>query len=151
MGKGWLNLKQLSAFNQFDLGEFLVGKVLMVAAITPIKVYKDGEPVGEDGSKIETIITVDKTKYPNPDPNMTNSFERFNVKVPEDIKTVRGKLKIGNKYNMKKYIKASVYGDYRNQLSVSSKLDYIEVIDKWYIAIIRGILGLHCVYSQCVG
>lgn len=130
LGKGVINLKQLSAFNKFDLGAFLTGKVLMIVAITPIKVYKDGEPVGEEGSKVETVISVDNTKYPNSDPNQTNSFERFNVKVPEDVKTVREKLKIGDTYTLKKYIKASIYGEYRNQLSVSTKLDCIEVTDK---------------------
>ena len=115
-------MKQLSAFNRFDWQGFLANKVLMVRAILPVPMYKDGKKVGYQGSKVSVCIAKDATKYPNTDPNQSNYLENFDIKVPDDVETVRGKLTIGDTIKVEKCDKCSIYGDFRNQLSMTVPL-----------------------------
>lgn len=125
-------LKQLRGFLNFDLLGFVREKMMMVKSTAPMKVYNNGTCVGTKGSRVEAVIILDKTKYPDPDPNQSNSFATFSIKFPDvDIDTLRENLHIGDKFKLVGCTKAIVYGDYQNELSISAELsDIKKVVDK---------------------
>lgn len=124
-------LNQLSRFMAFDFHGFFDAKTMMVKSIMPIKEYDGDKCVGTAGTKIDAVIIADKTKYPDPDPNRNNSFSSFVFKLPDvDVDTVRQQLKISDQIQLIGCSKASVYGKYRNELSLSVKLSDIKKVVK---------------------
>lgn len=124
-------LNQLVAFLEFNVQAFFIDKLMMIKSILPMKVYDGKKAVGTQGTKIGAVIISDKTKYPNDDPNMRNAFSSFNLKLPDvDVDTVREQLHIGDQFKLTGCTKASVYGDYKNELSISAKLSDIKKVVK---------------------
>lgn len=113
-------MNNLRYFERFLLEDFLQGKELTVKNCKPWKDFDSGE---EKGSRIEVIITKDATIYPpGKDGKIsTNLFENFMIKIPKTNFTVDvGAVIIPING------KGSVYGDYRNHLSIMA--DDVKVV-----------------------
>ena len=107
-------MKNLNQFQKFDLAAFLEGKELTVTGCRP---WKDHDTQQELGTAVDVAFTKDNTKYlPTKDGRiMSNLFEKFAIKVPKVVSVPVGAVvTIVNGT-------ATVYGDYRNQLSVRAE------------------------------
>lgn len=115
-------MKHLSQFQTFDLARFLTGKVLTVTAVSPWVDFKSKATLG---TKVETVITKDGTAYEAGKDGavVTNLFEKVAIKLPKDISTIN--IPIGAVVEVIGGV-GSVYGDFRNQLSV--KADDVKVV-----------------------
>ena len=103
-------MKGLSNFLHFDWEAFSRGKQFMVTGLSE---YQDYATKVHLGTKVECVIASDKTPYSFKDgQEFTNRFEKITFKVSKDVD-----ISI-NSYVIPKNVVASVYGDYRNQLSV---------------------------------
>lgn len=102
-------MKKLSKFLKFDLDAFLSGKVLQVVSC---REWLDYETKEKKGTRVEVAIMRDKTDYG--DAGITNLFEKFSIKIPRTINVPAGAIvePIDGK--------GTVYGDFRNQLSVTA-------------------------------
>ncbi len=107
-----MSLQSLSAFLEFQLLTFLVGKRLVFVKSL---VWKEEDKVM--GSKVIVQIVEDKTKYPKQD--TTNFGEQLTIKVRRVTPDAYAKLKpLMTEVYIKDVEKAVVYGEYRNQLSI---------------------------------
>ena len=107
-------MKNLNLFQKFDLTSFLLGKELTVTACGP---WVDFDTHEEKGTKVEVAITKDNTAYPPAKDGrvVSNLFEKFAIKVPKAVSVPVGAIvTIVNGT-------ATVYGDYRNQVSVRAE------------------------------
>lgn len=115
-------MKQLSKFEKFQLGDFLNGKALAYLDKKPYYPYVDGAAVRDTPLriKVDCVIIKDETNYGEGQPEHINAFEKISFKLP-------GKTENDIDFNYQDLvwpqgiIKASVYGDYRNNLSVECK------------------------------
>lgn len=114
------NMKKLSAFLKFEFERFAVGKKFVVIGQQEWKDFHSGDVLG---TKLEVVIAQDKTEYPlKAGEVVSNQYEKFTVKIPK---------KINAPMNVEVRIKgatATVYGDYRNMLSVVA--EDIEIVRK---------------------
>lgn len=113
-------LKKLSQFESFDAQGFFSNLNLGSVGTSE---WKDFDTGAHKGTKVEVVIIGDKHVY-----NLTggaqisNVYEKLTVKVPKDIDVpMNAHVRLVNP-------NATVYGQYRNQLSVTA--DDIEVIKK---------------------
>lgn len=107
-------MKNLYFFQKFDLIAFIQGKELTVTGCRP---WKDHDTQQELGTAVDVAITKDETAYPTSKGGsvQTNLFEKFSVKVPKTLSVPVGAVvTIVNGT-------ATVYGEYRNQLSVRAE------------------------------
>lgn len=106
-------MKCLYQFENFDMDRFLSGKELTVTACGP---WLDYDTKAQLGTKIETVITRDKTPYtPGKNGIATNLYEKMTVKVAKEVSVpISSQIELIN-------ATANVYGDYRNQLSVKAE------------------------------
>lgn len=110
-------MKKLSQFTIFDIEAFLKEKRLMVIAQQEWKDYNTKDLCG---TKTELVIIQDNTDYG--EKGVTNLYEKIIVKVPKVITLpMNAEVRLKNP-------EATVYGDYRNQLSIIAQ--DIEVISK---------------------
>lgn len=114
-------LKKLGQFSRFDIEWFLEKKKLVIIGYQD---WKDYESQNMLGTKIEVVITVDKTEYEtNGNEVVSNVYEKLVVKVPEKYKDIplNVEVRLVNP-------KAVVYGDFRNMLSITA--ESIEIVNK---------------------
>jgi hypothetical protein len=113
-------MKKLNLFTYFDFEEFSAGKRYMSIGQQEWKDFKTGEILG---TKVTVVIMQDKTDYGNTDGETVNNlYEKMVVKVP---------LKINVPMNVEVRLvnaTANVFGEYRNQLSVTA--EKLEIISK---------------------
>ena len=111
-------MKKLNQFVKFLFDEFSKGKVYRVTGVRPWLDYDTKEHLG---TKIDVIIAEDKTVYDTKNgETVTNQYEKLAFKIPKDIKIpTDARVTPVNPV-------AVVYGQYRNQLSVTA--DDIKVI-----------------------
>ena len=111
-------MKGLSQFLGFDWNSFEAGKIFIVTGISENKDYNTKAHLG---SKVECVIATDNTQYKSKNgEKITNRFEKIVFKVTKDIDIpLDSRVKPVNAV-------ATIYGDYRNQLSV--KCDDIVVV-----------------------
>lgn len=117
-------MKGLRQFLTFDTDAFFSGKLLIALGVKPFFQYVNGERTEKIlGSKIECVIGNDNTKYSNLE--TTNAFEKLSIKVIDD-----DNFKIENmtKFKILKFEKATVYGQFQNNLSLEVLSENIEVI-----------------------
>lgn len=121
-------MKKLNKFLKFDFKNFVNGKTFEIVEVKSHFVYENGEKKDADGVIVRIAITTDNTDYGEND--VTNKFEQFNVKcIGADLEKAKEKFHVGNLLKFKKYKKATVYGTYRNQLSVEvGSLDDMEAV-----------------------
>ena len=105
-------LKCLGQFNKFDLTGFTADKTL---TLTGASAWKDYATQQVMGTKVELTITKDDTPYKTKDgESVSNLYNKLIVKVPGKVD-----LKIGTEVEIEGG-EATVYGEYRNQLSVKA-------------------------------
>lgn len=103
-------MKGLRSYLNFDLGAFLDGKSMIVASAKPVKTDNF------NGISIEALITSD------PNDNERNIYQKFTVKV-RNGESLLPQLHVGQNFSIKKYEKASVYGEYQDKLSVIGTIE----------------------------
>ena len=113
-------LKKLSQFERFDAEGFFANLRLGSVGQSEWKDFESGE---HKGTKIEIVVVEDKHNYKTANgEQISNIYEKLTVKVPKDIDVpMNVHVRLVNP-------QATVYGQYRNQLSVIA--DDIEVIKK---------------------
>lgn len=113
-------LKGLSNFDRFDTEGFLSNLNLGTVGKSE---WKDFTTWEHKGTKVEVVIIGDKHNYNSANgQQISNIYEKLTVKVPKDIDVpMNSHVRLIN-------AKATVYGQYRNQLSITA--DDIEVIKK---------------------
>ena len=121
-------VKKLNKFQKFDLGAFLKGKKLEVANIAEHKKYVDGQPGDVDGVSIKVAIVSDPTDYGQP--GVSNLYQMFTVRINgARLDDVVGMMKPGDSVQLVQYVKASIYGQFRDQLSVQvSSINDLKVL-----------------------
>lgn len=107
-------MKGLSSFNRFDCPAFFDGKRIIV---TRCEELLDFETKKHLGTKLTCVITQDRTKYPTatPDKPISNRFEQFTIKLFKDIDVPV------DSYIMPVGATGTVYGEYRNKLSITAE------------------------------
>ena len=108
-------MKKLNIFLHFDFAAFSKGKRFLTVGQKPWADYNSGEVLG---TKYEVVITEDKTDYgvSGGEVSINNLYEKFAVKVPKDKAAnvpMNVEVRLVNP-------RANVYGDFRNQLSVTA-------------------------------
>ena len=106
-------MKGLMQFQSFDSVSFFCDKSLQVISCGPLMDYETKQTVG---TKISVAIVEDKTVYrTKAGEQISNLFEKLNIKVPgKTLELAPGTL-VGLVSP-----KCVIYGDYRNQLSVTA-------------------------------
>ena len=103
-------LKKLNQFNYFDAEGFFSKLVLIAEGKSVWKEY--GSDIVK-GTKVEVVIASDKHNYNSSNGEVVNNmYEKLTIKVPKNIDVpMNAKVRVINP-------EASIYGEYRNQLSV---------------------------------
>ena len=119
-----MTLKNLSYFTEFNASLFFAQKELrFISATMWIEKSETGSEI-EKGVKVGVLIFSDDSDYPN---EKNNIGEQLTVKVPlgsmTDYDTFQPMLTSVEIVDIEKAI---VYGEYRNQLSLTAKV--IEVV-----------------------
>ena len=111
-------MKGLNQFLSFDWDAFADGKAFIVTGVSE---YQDFDTKAHLGTRVDCIILTDKTPYKFKDgEEFTNRFEKITFKVSKDVNVaIDARVVPVNAV-------ASIYGEYRNQLSV--KCDDIQTI-----------------------
>ena len=105
-------LKKLNQFLRFDYEGFSKDKVLQVTGISE---WTDFNTKAHMGIKLETTIVKDNTLYKQKDgENVTNRYEKLTIKLRKDVNIPM------NAFVVPVNAAATVYGDYRNQLSITA-------------------------------
>lgn len=113
-------MKNLRQFLDFNWDGFARDKIF---SVTGISEFKDYESQRHLGSKVDTAITNDGTKYLTKDGStVTNLYEKVSFKVKKDVNVpINAKVLPVNPV-------VTVYGEYLNQLSIVC--DDIVIVDE---------------------
>lgn len=115
-----MSLKNLSHFTAFNAPEFLKRKELRFVSITRWIEKGDSGSEIEKGVKVGLLIFVDDSDYLNEKDNLG---EQLVVKVPfaslDDFADFQPMITICEITDIEKVV---VYGEYRNQLSITAKV-----------------------------
>lgn len=113
-------LKNLSHFTAFNAPQFLSRKELRFISATRWVEKTDMGSEVEKGVKVSLLIYKDNSDYPN---EKTNLGEQFMVKVPfasiEDYSAFQPMMTPCEVTDIEK---AVIYGEYRNQLSLTASV-----------------------------
>lgn len=103
-------MKGLNQFMAFNWDAFSEGKTFVVVGVGE---YQDYDTKTHLGTKVDCIIASDNTQYKFKDgEKFSNRFEKISFKVCKDVTvSLDTRVKPVNAV-------ASIYGEYRNQLSV---------------------------------
>lgn len=111
-----ISLKGLNQFQEFNWQKFLEGKRL---AFLKSVSWKDGDT--EVGSKVIAQIIEDRTQYSKP--GIDNFGEQLTVKVRGVAPSAFAQLRpLSTEIIVKEVERATVYGDFRNNLSIIGKI-----------------------------
>lgn len=111
-------MKHLNEFLHFDIDGFLKDKALMTVSV---KAWHDYETKKHMGTKVEVVITQDNSPYrQKAGEQTTNRFEKLTLKITKDVNVPL------ESYVVPVNAKATVYGEYRNLLSITA--DDIKVL-----------------------
>lgn len=103
-------MKGLNQFVKFDWEAFAQDKQFVVIGVSE---YQDFDTKSHLGTKVECVIANDRTPYNFKDgKEFTNRFEKITFKVAKDVNIPV------NSTVIPKEVTASIYGEFRNQLSV---------------------------------
>lgn len=111
-------MKGLNQFLGFDWGGFAAGKAFIVTSVSELLDYNTKAHLG---TKVECVIGADNTPYKFKDgETFTNRYEKITFKVSKDVNIpIDARVMPVNAV-------ATIYGEYRNQLSV--KCDDIQIV-----------------------
>jgi len=111
-------MKLLNTFLLFQWKQFAQDKEFTVTAMTE---WVDYDTKRHLGTRVDVVITADATPYKTKDgQQVSNLFEKLTFKVNKDVT-----VPVGAKVVPVNAV-ATIYGQYRNQLSV--KCDDIQVV-----------------------
>lgn len=111
-------MKGLNQFMSFDWDAFAEGKSFLVTGISE---YQDFDTKSHLGTKVECVIASDKTQYKFKEGEVfSNRFEKISFKVAKDVN-----IPVESRIVPKNAV-ATIYGEYRNQLSV--KCDDVVIV-----------------------
>lgn len=111
-------MRGLNQFNKFDWDSFSTGKKFVVTQVGDYIDYNTKEKLG---TKVDVVIFSDNTPYVYKDGNIfTNRFEKLSFKCSKDLNIPLESIVIP------KGVVATVYGEYRNQLSI--KCENVEIV-----------------------
>jgi hypothetical protein len=111
-------MKKLIQFQSFEWGAFTKGKLFLVTGTSEWRDFNTKEHLG---TIVEVVIYKDETQYAQKEgEHVTNRFEKLKFKIRKDVDVPI------NCFVQPVGVTATIYGDYRNQLSV--KADDIKVI-----------------------
>jgi hypothetical protein len=117
-------LKNLSHFTAFNASQFFSRKELRFLSTARWVEKTDTGSEVEKGVKVSLLIYKDNSEYPN---NKTNLGEKIMVKVPfasiEDYSAFQPMI---TPCEVTKIEKAVVYGEYRNQLSLTASVSEVD-------------------------
>ena len=103
-------MKFLNQFTVFDWKSFAAGKQFTVTGVSEYTDYDNGDHLG---TKIDAVITEDKTAYKQKDgESATNKFEKIAFKCNKDVEIPLDAVV------EPKGVMATVYGEFRNMLSI---------------------------------
>lgn len=103
-------MKGLNGFVTFDWVSFAEGKVFIVTGCSE---WIDFDSKSHLGTKVDVVIALDRTPYKFKDgKEFSNRYEKISFKVQKDV-SIPLDAKV-----MPKGVTATIYGEYRNQLSV---------------------------------
>ena len=103
-------MKGLNQFLLFNWDAFAEGKSFLVTGVSE---YQDFDTKQHLGTKVQCVISSDKTQYSFKDgKEFTNRFEKITFKVLKDVD-----IPLESRV-MPRGVTANIYGEYRNQLSV---------------------------------
>ena len=106
-------MKYLNQFSVFDLEKFLNGKKLVVTGCAPLKDNDTGKVLG---TRVSTVIFADNTEYRHKDGETgSNRFEKLNIKVSKIISVPENAVVIPVN------AVGTIYGEFRNQLSIKAE------------------------------
>lgn len=112
-------MKALGQFTDFDCERFFTGKIMKYVGCSPWSDYNTKEHLG---TRVEAVIVDDKTAYKQKDgEHISNLYERLVFKCRKDVGSIPGGASIVPLNPV-----GTVYGEYRNQLSITC--DDIRVI-----------------------
>lgn len=112
-------MKYLNQFVTFDWERFNQGKQYVATGVSE---YTDFDTGNHLGTKVEAVIVSDKTSYKQKDGSMGNNrFEKISFKCSKDVNVPLDSI------IEPKGVVATVYGDYRNMLSI--KCEDIIILD----------------------
>lgn len=115
-----MSLKKLNKFLYFDFDSFAKGKRFISVGQQEWKDFNNGNILG---TRVEIVIAQDKTDYGLAEGEIVNNlYEKLIIKVSKQI-TIPMNVEVRPINAV-----ATVYGDYRNQLSVIA--EDIEIISK---------------------
>lgn len=114
-------MKKLSKFLYFDFEEFSKGKQYMSIGVQEWKDHDTGVVLG---MKVEAVIVKDKTDYGSSKDGkqVSNLFEKVIFKVPHEVDIPL------NVEIIPINATANVYGEFRNQLSITA--EDVQVVSK---------------------
>lgn len=105
-------MKYLNQFLKFNCSGFFMNKKLLVVGIDE---WLDFESKKHMGVKIQVVIIEDSTVYKHKDGESgSNVYEKIYIKVPKDVDIPT------NSYIELVDATGNIYGDFRNQLSVTA-------------------------------
>lgn len=114
-------MKGLRQFQKFDTQAFFNDKKLVALAVSPVFEYSNGERTDKIiGTKIETVISQDDTKYTS---DVSNVFEKLNIKVIDDVNFEIPEMV---EFKILRFEKVTVFGQFQNQLSIEVKAENVK-------------------------
>lgn len=111
-----MSLKKLSRFQTFDAAAFFAKKEML---LTKVEVWQEGEDADHlqnKGTKVTAVIYIDNTSYGS-DVGL-NRGESITFKVAQPVANFSNWRPFNTRFQVKNFTKVSVYGDYRNLLSI---------------------------------
>ena len=118
-----MTLKNLSHFTAFNAPQFLSRKELRFISVNRWVEKNDSGSEIERGVKVALLIFQDNSEYPN---EKNNVGEQIMVKVPfSSIEDYAGFQPMVTPCEITNIEKAVVYGEYRNQLSLTATVNRI--------------------------
>lgn len=112
-----MGLKKLNRFQTFDAKKFFEGKDFMLSKVEEWQEGEDLDHLKTVGTKVTGVIFRDNTDYGKAGQGI-NSGESLVFKVSQPVAAFAGWKPFNTVFKATTFTKVSVYGDYRNQLSV---------------------------------
>lgn len=112
-----MGLKKLSRFQLFDSKGFFEDKDFMLSKVEEWQEGEDAQHLKTVGTKVTGVIFRDRTSYGKAGQGI-NAGESLVFKVSQPVTTFASWKSFNTVFKATDFTKVSVYGDYRNQLSV---------------------------------
>lgn len=112
-----MGLKKLSRFQVFDAKGFFEGKDFMLSKVEEWQEGEDLDHLKTVGTKVTGVIFRDRTSYGKAGQGI-NAGESLVFKVSQPVTAFANWKPFNTVFKASTFTKVSVYGDYRNMLSV---------------------------------